>query len=50
MGGEIYELPSEKLIQETTERVTAEVTAGFPKQLAELEAKIAELEKNHKPA
>ena len=33
MGGEIFELPSEKLIRETTERVTAEVTAQVTAQV-----------------
>ena len=65
MGGEIYELHTERLIRETTEKVTAEVTADvtekvtaeFQEQIAEdkeriaaLEAEIAELKKNNKPA
>lgn len=33
MGGEIYELPSERIIRETMEKVTAEVTAEFQKLL-----------------
>lgn len=35
MGGEIYELPSERLIRETTKKVTATVTAEFQNELAE---------------
>ena len=55
MGGEIFELPSEKLIRETTERVTAEVTAQVTaefsqklnrkdQQISEQMQKIADLE------
>ncbi len=56
MGGEIYELYSERLVRETTEKVTAEVTnkvtaeyedklSAQNQQIAELKARIVELEK-----
>ena len=53
MGGEIYELHTERLIRETTEKVTAEFQeqiAEDKERIAALEARIAELEKNNKPA
>ncbi len=49
MGGEIYELYSERLVRETTEKVTAEVTdkvtAEYEEKIEELKERIAELEK-----
>ena len=53
MGGEIYELHTERLIRETTEKVTAEFQeqiAEDKERIAALEARIAELEKSNKPA
>lgn len=45
MGGEIYELHTERIIRETTEKVTAEVTAEYQKQLKESEKQLADNEK-----
>ena len=45
MGGEIYELHTERIIRETTEKVTAEVTAEYQKQLKESEKQLADKDK-----
>lgn len=45
MGGEIYELHTERIIRETKEKVTAEVTAEYQKQLKESEKQLAEKDK-----
>ena len=45
MGGEIYELHTERIIRETTEKVTAEVTAEYEKQLKESEKQLADKDK-----
>ena len=47
MGGEIYELHTERIIRETTERVTAEFEerlADREKQLVDKDKRFAELE------
>ncbi len=60
MGGEIFELPSERIIRETTEKVTADFQkqledkekriAEKDKRLAELEEEIARLKAGNRPA